>query len=147
MEPKDVQGIQLVPSGAGCYNVTVGFSGQGLTAGGTVDDIETQMEDVYTAIYSKPDLANIVCGATLSASSGLTDKFGNTTNETLLSTSINSTTAQSINWKNSYSVDFPNVWTVNYENPAFAQQKAQNAAQQAKKCADGGGLFGFLTCP
>jgi hypothetical protein len=145
---KDVRGIWVDDSGAGCKNVAVGFVSEGLTAGGTVDDIEYQMEEIYRAAYADPQLANTVCYVTANAYAKLTDNLGNVTTEKVYSTTMNQATGKSVNWRNSYAVDFPNVWTVNYESPVYTRQKAINVAKKAADCAHDDGLFDVdIDCP
>jgi hypothetical protein len=145
---KDVRGIWIEDGGGGCKNVAVGFVSEGLTAGGTVDDIEYQMEEIYQAAYGDPQLANTVCYVTANAYAKLTDNLGNVTTEKVYSTTMNQATGKSVNWRNSYAVDFPNVWTVNYESPVYTRQKAINVAKKAADCAHDDGLFDVdIDCP
>ncbi len=146
---KDIRGIWIRDSGTGCKNVAVGFVGEGWTAGGTVDSVEYQMEEVYRAAYADPQVANSVCYVTANAYAKLTDNLGNVTTEQVYSTTMDQATGKSINWRNSYAVDFPTVWAVNYEHPTFTRQKAQNALEHAADCAEDEGLFDMqpLDCP
>lgn len=145
IEPKkDVQSLELQDSGAGCYNVYVGFlATQGWTGGGTIDGVEYQMQEIYKAAYSDQDLSNLVCAVTTEATGELTDDRGNVTRETIYSTSMDNVTADTINWKNDVSVDFPSVWALQYEHPSVTQQKAEDQVRDAVDCAQDDGFFDF----
>ncbi len=144
IEPKDIQSMQLQDSGAGCYDVYVGFlATQGWTGGGTIDGVEYQMQEVYKAAYSDENLASRVCAVTTEATGELTDNRGNVSKETIYTTSMDNATADTINWANDVSVNFPSVWALQYEHPSVTQQRAEDQVRDAVDCAQDDGLFDF----
>ncbi len=116
-----IKDVQITKQYKGGYSVLVSTNEPGgFTNGQTKTAIWMDMGNIYTSLYKQPMGVN---QAAVVAYTDLVDKYGKTSSQVVMKTSLDKSEAQKVNWNEVQStldlMILPKVWTTDEINPSL----------------------------